>query len=187
MKIICSNCATENEKTSKYCSVCGYKISSSEIETKSEEKITELKGKTKRKLDIKTILGFVLGFFVMFYFSQYFFNPSIDIDKELAKVSSEINKNCPLIIDQYLTLDNTTTYPNKTLQYNYSIVEYEKSEINLDTVKKYVFGGVLENIKNNPDMKTLKDNKVTFNYYYKDKNGKFVTKYIVTPEMYEEK
>jgi len=123
----------------------------------------------------------------MFYLTQYFFKPSIEIDKELAKIASEINKNCPLIIDQYLTLDNTVVYPNKTLQYNYTIVEYEKSEINIDTVKKYVFGGVLENIRVNPDMKTLKENKVTFSYYYKDENGKFVTKYVVTQEMYEDK
>lgn len=123
----------------------------------------------------------------MFFITQFFINPSVDIDKELVKVSSEINKNCPIVIDQYLILDNTSAYPNKTLQYNYSLVNIEKSEVNLDTVKKYVFGGILENVKNNPDMKTLKDNNVTFNYYYKDKNGKFVTKHIVTPEMYKVK
>ena len=185
MKIVCSNYETENEKTSKFCSVCGHKISNAEIETKSEPMNVEIK--MKNKLNIKTVIGVVLGFFVTFYLTQYFFKPSNYIDEVLVKVSSEINKNCPLIIDQYLTLDNTAAYPNKTLQYNYTIVDYEKSEINLDTVKKYVFGGVLENIKNNPDMRTLKDNKVTFSYYYKDKNGKFVTKYVVKPEMYEEK
>lgn len=185
MKQICSNCNTANDETSKYCSACGYKMLITDVDTSIEESIPIESEKIKKKLGIKKILGFVVGFFVMFYISQYFFSSSKDIDKQLSIVSSQINKNCPIVVDQYLTLDNTMTYPNRTLQYNYSIVEYDKSEINLDTVKKYIFTGILENIKSNPDMNELKANKVIFNYYYKDKNGEFVTKYVVTPEMYQ--
>jgi hypothetical protein len=58
----------------------------------------------------------------MFFITQFFINPSVNIDKELVKVSSEINKNCPIVIDQYLILDNTSAYPNKTLQYNYRAI-----------------------------------------------------------------
>ncbi len=35
-------------------------------------------------------------------------------------------------------------------------------------------------------MKMLRDNKVTLHYYYADKNGEFVTEYIIKPDMYEE-
>ena len=76
--------------------------------------------------------------------------------------------------------------PKKTIQYNYILIGITKAEVNLDTVKKYVFPGVLQNAKTNPGMKLFRDNNVTLNYYYSDKNGAFVTEYIVKPEMYEE-
>ncbi|WP_413511584.1 zinc-ribbon domain-containing protein [Myroides odoratus] len=186
MKIVCSNCKTENEKTSKYCSVCGYKLLDVEIESKTEDQPTEVKVKPKRKYNITAILGIVLGMSIIYLFN-YYLNSSISIDKSLAKFSSEMNKNCPLVVDQDLVLENTVALPNKTFQYNISIVTYEKAEINLDTVQKYFFSGILQNIKTNPDMKELRAAKVTFNYSYKDKKGEFVTKYSVTPEMYEEK
>ncbi len=181
MKVKCSNCDAENDSVNKYCSVCGYKIENTENSVKIE---TQDKVIRKRKFDFKTIIGFVFGFFAMFYLTQYLFKPSINIDKEIVNSINEINKNCPLRVDEYMFLDNVVALPNKTIQYNYSLVDIEKAEVNLDTVKKYVFSAVLANIKTNPDMEILRDNQIAFNQYYKDKNGNFVTKYLVTPEMY---
>lgn len=185
MKIICSNCQTENDENSKYCSICGYKLAILENQNK-QNAVEDLKVENKKKkFDLKTFIGFVIGFIVMFFITQSFFKPSMNIDKEIVKSVNEINKVCPIRVDEYMTLDNVMALPNKTIQYNYSLVEIEKAEVNLDTVKKYVFGSVLENIKTNPDMQLQRENNVTFNYYYKDKKGAFVTKYIVTPEMYK--
>ena len=119
----------------------------------------------------------------MFFVTQSFFKPSVD--KQLADFASEFNKNCPMNLDEYTTLKNAVALPNKTIQYNYILVGVDKSQINLDTIKKHVYPGVLQNIKTNPDMKLFRDNKVTFNYYYTDKNGVYVDKYVVRPEMYE--
>lgn len=90
-----------------------------------------------------------------------------------------------MTIDEYTRLDNVVALPNKTLQYNFTLVDLYKADVNLDTVKKYVFPKVLENIQTNPEMKNMRDNKTTFNYFYRDKTKKFVCKYIVTPEMYQ--
>ncbi len=185
MKTICSNCEAENEIDSKYCSICGYKLpiiekQNNEIKNEPKKIITE-----KKKYNLKTILGFVFGFSVMFFVTQYFFNPSID--KQLTGFANEFNKTCPMTIDQYTTLKNVVALPDKTIQYNYVLVGMTKAEVKLDTVKKYVFPSILQNVKTNPGMKLFRDNKVTINYYYADKNGEFVTEYIVRPEMYEEK
>ncbi|MFV5686791.1 zinc-ribbon domain-containing protein [Flavobacterium sp. GB2R13] len=183
MKTICSNCEAENEINSKYCSVCGYKLpllENQNAKTEIEEaKIT----KPKRKFDLKTFLGFIAGFIIMFFVTQSFFKPSID--KQLAEMANEINKTCPMNIDEYTTLKNVVALPNKTVQYNYILVGITKAEVKLDTVKRYVFPGVLQNVKTNPAMKFFRENKVTLNYYYSDKNGEYVTEYIVKPEMYE--
>jgi hypothetical protein len=183
MKTICSNCEAENEINSKYCSVCGYKLpllENQNVKTEIEQtKVT----KPKRKFDLKTFLGFVVGFIIMFFVAQSFFKPTFD--KQLVEFANEFNKNCPMNIDEYTTLKNVVALPNKTVQYNYILVGITKAEVKIDTVKKYVFPGVLQNVKSNPEMKFFRDNKVTLNYYFSDKNGEFVTEYIVKPEMYE--
>jgi len=138
--------------------------------------------KPKRKFDLKTSLGFVVAFIVMFFVAQAIFKPSID--KQLANMASEMNKTCPMNIDENTTLKNVVALPNNTVQYNYILVGITKAEVKLDTVKKYVFPGVLQNVKTNPGMKYFRDNKITLNYYYSDKNGVFVTEYVVKPDMY---
>jgi hypothetical protein len=184
MKNICSNCEAENIIDSKYCSVCGYILPiiekiSNEVNIEPKKKIT-----AKKKYDLKTILGFVFGFSVMFFVTQYFFNPTID--KQLAGFANEFNKTCPMTVNEYTTLKNVVALPDKTIQYNYILVDMTKAEVKLDTVKKYIFPSILQTVKTDPSMKLFRDNKVTINYNYADKNGVFVTEYIVKPEMYEE-
>ncbi len=180
MKNICSNCETENQLDLKYCSNCGHKMPVAENENPNIEPIK--KPVAKRKFNLKSIIGFIVAFVVVFFATQYFFKPSID--KELAEMASEMNKSCPMNVDEYTTLKNVVALPDKTLQYNYTLV-ISKEEIKVDTVKKYFFPSLLLNAKTNPGMKIIRDKKVTLNYYYADKNGNFVTEYVITPEMYE--
>jgi|GEM_PF-776571 len=184
MKINCQNCETENGQTSKYCSNCGYELAKVEVENTLEVPVEEEKKSPKKKMTLVSLLGIIFGIILVAVVTQYVAKPTLDIDQSLAIVASEINKNCPMYIDQDLRMDNTMAMPNKTLQYNYTIVNYAKEELNLEMLETTLFTGILENIQTNPDMKEMRDAKVTFNYYYKDKNGVYVTKYVVTPDMY---
>jgi hypothetical protein len=74
--------------------------------------------------------------------------------------------------------------PNNIVQYNYTLVNLDKYEVNIDTVIKYIKPGLINNVKTNPDLKAYRDNKVTMAYNYKDKNGVFVLKINVTPDLY---
>ncbi|MEO7978763.1 MAG: hypothetical protein ABI657_16580 [Flavobacterium sp.] len=146
--------------------------------------VEDLKAKkSKRKFDTKTFIGFIIGFIIMFFVTQSLFKPSID--KQLVEFANEFNKTCPINIDEYTTLKNIAVLPNKTVQYNYVLVGIAKADVKMDTVKKYIFPGILQNVKTKPGMKLFRDNKITLNYYYSDKNGEYVTQYIVKPEMYE--
>lgn len=89
------------------------------------------------------------------------------------------------MVDQYTRLDNAVALPDNAFQYNYTLVDIIQSEVNLDTVRKYIEPGIINNVKTNPDLKIYRDNKTTMVYYYKDKNGVFVFKLAVTPKMYE--
>lgn len=101
------------------------------------------------------------------------------------KSASEINKSCPIMVDQFTRLDNAIAMPDNVFQYNYTIVNHEKSEVNLDTAKKYILPRLVNNVKTSPEMKFARDNHLTMSYKYSDKNGVFVVKYTITPDMYK--
>ncbi|TPG36295.1 zinc ribbon domain-containing protein [Flavobacterium pectinovorum] len=186
MKTKCSNCQTENENTSKYCSICGYRLPILEIENSVSEIESKKTNKLKRDFNLKATLGFVISFVIVFFVTQSLFKPSFSLDKQLVDAANELNKNCPMNVDADTVLENTVAAPNKTFQYNYLLIRLTKAEIKIDTIKKYLFPSILENVRSNPQMKSFRHNKVTINYSYKDKNGVFVFDYIIKPEMYSD-
>ena len=183
MKLICSNCQTENNGNSKYCSACGYELPLVENEILQNNNTLPIEAKAKKKIDLKTTIGIIIGVVFGLFVTQNLFKPSVD--SQLMAIADEMNKSCPMTIDQYTTLKNVIALPKNTIQYNYILVQATKAEVVLDTVKKYAFPILLEEVKTNPGLKSFRDKKVTINYYYSDKNGEYVTEYAVTPEMYK--
>ena len=120
MKNICSNCEAENDSISKYCSVCGHQLPVAAHDVTPTTDTTQQKKAPKqdKNFSLKTILGFIIGFAIMFFVSRQLFSPS-SIDKQLVEMSNEVNKNCPMRMDQYTSLKNVMVLPDKTIQYNY--------------------------------------------------------------------
>jgi hypothetical protein len=138
---------------------------------------------TKRKKTIGTIVGIVAFGLVYFGVQQIFFKAPT-FDKAMIQAASELNKSCPIMVDQHTRLDNAAVMPNNVFQYNYTLVNLDKSEVNIDTLKKYVEPGLINNVKTHPDLQVYRDNKVTMAYNYRDKNGVFVLRINVTPDLY---
>ena len=194
MKTICSNCQAENDYEAKYCEACGQLLP-----VKEEEKTAAvaLGYKPKKKIHPILLVIFVVCSWAAFFGIYTLFNLSVDslypsiealnptVDAELAKVAEDMNRGCPFQVDEITVLVNVKALPNKTIQYNYKLNDITKAEINLDTVKKYVFPGLLKNAKENPEAKSFRDKEITIKYNYKDKNGEHVTEYVVTPDMYK--
>jgi len=186
MEIInCTNCGLANSSSLKYCSGCGNKLPKIK-EKHTSENLTN--SQTRNKFNKKKSLGVLVGSIVFFisYFAvqQIFFKPP-SFDKILIQTANELNKTAPFMVDSDTRFDNAITFPDKIFQYNYTLINLTKAEVKLDTVKKYLDPEIINDVKTNPDMKTLRDYKVTFQYYYKDRNGVFVHKITVTPEMYK--
>jgi hypothetical protein len=91
------------------------------------------------------------------------------------------------MIDSDTRLDSAMALPEKVFQYHYTFVNLAKSELEIDTVRKYMEPGLIDNVKTNPDLKIYRDNEVTMAYHYQDKDGVFLLKISVTPEQYGEK
>jgi len=185
--IICENCSEVNTLTSKYCSKCGYKLT--EIEKTVINSVTSKPEMEKKPIISKKLIGIaitMISFFIFYFFGQKLFNNSNSIDSELTKISSEMNKNCPFFVDEDTKLENTITFPNKIIQYNYILVNLSKEEVNITEASDFIYKNSVENIQNHPSMKFMKDNNVRFIYSYKDKNGKFIFKTEVNPEDYSD-
>ena len=78
-----------------------------------------------------------------------------DIATELKNVAIEMNKSTPIAIDQYTRLDSASSKGKTNFIYHYKM-----------------------------KLQTYRDNNITLDYKYYDKNGAFTMEISVTPELY---
>lgn len=103
----------------------------------------------------------------------------------LMKAASEINKNCPIMVDSETRLDNSVGGIKNDIIYNYTFVNYNKSDLDLLELENNIRPNIVEGVRTNPDLKGFRDNKVTMKYRYKDKNVLFLFDIVITPQDYE--
>lgn len=205
----CKSCGYQNEIKTEFqifCSSCGKKMENNfkewekrnssksfkdflSLECTTEKEEVIIKKESNRK-GVKYWFTFGLVFIVCYAIAHLAiytitnYTSTAEVNKKLVLVANAINKTTPLTLDQYTQLDCATALPNKTLQYNYTI-STTKDEVDVETVKESIEPGIINNIKTNPQMAELREMGVTFNYYYKDKNGVFLLLIQVTPDMYK--
>lgn len=185
-KITCPNCGTENLANARFCSRCGNELPKIEIKH-PEVQVSRASqaSENKRNMLIGTVLGIVLFGLILYGVKQFILHKPLLENIMLEAAAKEINKTCPVMVDEATRLDNVAALPGKSLQYNFTLVNSEKSEFNLEAAKQYVEPNIIENIKTNASLKIYRDNKVTLIYNYKDKNGEPVWQLSVTPDMYQ--
>jgi hypothetical protein len=137
--------------------------------------------KTKLPGTIAAIVAFAVAYFAV---QQIFFKPP-SFDKAMMSAASELNKTCPIMVDKDTRLDNAVALPNNVFQYNYSIINFDKSQVDEVTLRKAIEPGLVNNVKTNPELMVYREHKTTLAYNYRDKNGSFILKISVTPDMYK--
>jgi len=181
VKIECPKCGCINKSNSKYCRECGFELPKVVFETPQDNQ--KKKPADKKKMNLPQIVGIIVGAIVMVAVQQIFFKaPSYD--KVMMKWADEINKTCPFMVDKDTRLDNAIALPNKVIQYNYTLVNTEKSEIDTVAFREAMEPSMINTIKTNPDMKIQRDNKTTLSYLYKDKNGNHIITIYISPDKY---
>ena len=180
--ISCANCENLNSPGSKYCSSCGFAL------PKKNENIEVLASAQKfhDKKNKKNVMGIIVGvitFFIFFYGAQRLFSVPA-YDSAMAEMASEINKTCPVMVDELTRLDNVIALPKNIIQYNYTLISMDREAVNVSEMQHYLEPFLTNMIKTNPDMKFQREHKTTLNYYYKDKNGNYLFKISITPSKY---
>ena len=111
--------------------------------------------------------------------------PKVDLfNKELINISNLLNKQCPIVLDQDTRLDTTSTGPGNSLTYYYTLVNYQKNEIDSDKFIKLLKPNILNNAKTNKDMENFRKNKVELIYVYRDKNNIEAFRIVLPPNEY---
>lgn len=139
--------------------------------------------KSKREKAIQAV-SFVITFVIAFFAVQYFFFDNKNLEEQLTDAAKEVNNISPKMIDEYSRLDSASTVGDQIFKYHYTLVDMSKTEVNKDTVEKYIRPGIIENVKTSPELQDFRDNKITMSYNYYDKYGEFVLNIDVSPEMY---
>ena len=184
-KVICSNCGEDNSSSNKYCAGCGYELPKDETAKIEAQTLQLEKEKKEKKAKLKERVVYAVTFAIAFFaVQQIFFRPP-SFDKQMNTIASELNKTCPMMVDQNTRWDNAMAMSDNTFLYTYTLINHSKSEVNLDTVKKYIEPFLINSVKSSPELKLFRDHKTTMVYNYRDKNGVFVVKFAVTPEMYQ--
>jgi hypothetical protein len=111
----------------------------------------------------------------------------IDYNKMLSDQVVAINKTCPRMVDNETKWDNTSFNPSSfTFQYNYTLINKNKSEVDTAALITYLFPILINNARTNPDFKTFLASRVKLSYSYSDKNGEYLFRVLITPEQYED-
>ena len=109
------------------------------------------------------------------------------VEKQLFVLTNEVNKNCPVMIDNGTRFDNVILMPGNVFQYRYTLINAERGNIDTEALKKYVLPNVVQNIRSSADLKYQRENKITFSYYYRDGHGDYILDFPVTAAQYEMK
>lgn len=137
----------------------------------------------KRK-KITIFFGLIIFLTLAFAIKKIYFKPP-SFDKNLETLSLEMNKNCPMMVDQNTRLDGTRAKEGKKFEYNYTLVNIEKDNIKEAELQKFLYDQILDNIKKNPDLKYFKDNETIMSHTYKDKNNTPLFDLIFTSSDYQ--
>jgi hypothetical protein len=143
-------------------------------------------GSIDKMKNIKNIVRVIAVFLLIFAVQKIFFK-NYSIDKEMMAAASEINKSCPVMVDSETRLDNSIALPNNVFQYNYTLVNVEKGNVDTVSMKNYLEPNITNFVKSSPQMQYQRDNKCILNYCYKDKRGLYLFLITVTPDMYNAK
>ncbi len=107
------------------------------------------------------------------------------MDDKAFEVVERFNKKCPMMVDSETRIDAIEVKKPNTVLYKYTLVNINVEKVDTVSFNAALRPGIINTLKTNPDIKDLRDAKANFEYYYKDKKGKFIYSFTVTPKDYK--
>lgn len=81
-------------------------------------------------------------------------------------------------------LDNAIVLKGNVFQHNHTLVNREKSALNISEFMNYIRSTIVNTVRTHPGLEAFRDNKVTIASSYKEMKGEFIAEIEVTPADY---
>ncbi len=127
---------------------------------------------------------FLVGLVVLFMILQAIYKKP-GFDNSMVLAANEINKNCPMMIDSITRLDNSAALTNKIFQFNYTILNADKSDYDTSALINTVKPRTINLLKTDSRYKLYRDKNITLSYTYHDKIGSYLSNISMTPKEYK--
>lgn len=104
-------------------------------------------------------------------------------EARLTKLSEEVNKQCPMVVDNNTVCDSSSYTPSSnTFTYYLSVVNYSTNPNSLSSLKMRMEQLIPQSVQNNPELNHFRSLNVTLDYrYYLGENGQFLFNVSVAP------
>lgn len=139
----------------------------------------------KKKISVSQIIAFGISFLATYFIVNYFLSKNEpQVDETLVKISKEMNRSLPKMIDVETRLDSTSVGSNK-LNYHYTLINIDKDStiLDIEAVKSEMMENAQSNLDTNPVMKEYRENDIALQYIFKDKNKNSIFDYTVKPTV----
>ena len=71
-------------------------------------------------------------------------------ERIIKSTVKELNKTAPEMVNEITRFDNALAMPNKTLQYNYTLITINKDDLENDYIKTYLEPNIINGIRTRP-------------------------------------
>ena len=110
-------------------------------------------------------------------------NPE-SIDKKALKVVTQFNSKCPLMIDAETRMDGIEVKGENTIKYKYTLINLNVEKVDTAKFNAALRPGIISTIKTDVELAELRRINCSFEYYYRDRDGKFIYSFVITPNDY---
>jgi len=138
----------------------------------------------KKRMPLVVIFAAVIGSIVGSVAVREVFNRPPSTESVLVQTSNEMNKNLPMMLDQFTRLDTTFPGPGKVFNYKYTLVGLKLADLDVESVRTLITPLVTQNYKTNPAMDSLRKLSTTLKYHYHDDEGAFAFAIEVDPTKF---
>ena len=103
---------------------------------------------------------------------------------EMEDDIEKINNRCPVLIDSETQLDGIQLLDNNIIKYNYTLINVFASNLDTHQFNLAMWPGILSTIRVSPEMQKFRDNRMSIQYFYRDRNHAPVYTFKVSPSDY---
>lgn len=98
--------------------------------------------------------------------------------------AKEINKHCPIMVDSLTRLDNSIATSDNKLQFNYTFVKNNRSEIDTSILKSSMTTSFTNKLKTDPKFKGFRQKGISISASFYDSSGNYVCDVFVDPQRF---